>query len=78
MATTSGFVLRLDRCIPLLRRAHQTNTTIGVGTTVGRPSLRTGLADFPHPALQLGVSFQEDWQAAAWACFKEYKPAAVK
>ena len=44
----------------------------------GRPSLRTGLADFPHPALQLVVSFQEGRQAAACACFKEYKPTAEK
>ena len=53
-------------------------TMIGVGTICGRPSLRTGLADFPHPALQLVVNFQEDRHAAACACFKEYKPTAEK
>jgi hypothetical protein len=42
------------------------------------PSLRTGLADFPHPALQLVVNFQEDRRAAAYACFKENKPTAEK
>ena len=42
------------------------------------PSLRTGLVDFLHPALQLVVNFQEDRHAAAWACFKENKPAVVK
>jgi hypothetical protein len=51
---------------------------IGVGTTCGRPSLRTGLAGLPHPALQLVVSFHEDRQAAVCARFKEYKPTAVK
>jgi hypothetical protein len=35
-----------------------------VGTPcIGRPSLRTEQADFRHSALQLVVSFQEDWQA---------------
>ena len=43
-----------------------------------RPSLRTGLADFLHPALQLVVNFQEDRRAAAYACFKENKPTAEK
>ena len=42
------------------------------------PSLRTGLADFRHPALQLVVSFQEDRHAAVCACSKEYKPTAEK
>ena len=42
------------------------------------PSLRTGLADFLHPALQLVVNFQEDRHAASWACSKENKPAAEK
>jgi hypothetical protein len=42
------------------------------------PSLRTGLADFLHPALQLVVNFQEDRRAAACACFKENKPTAEK
>ena len=50
------------------------------GRDIGQPcpSLRTGLADFPHPALQLVVILQEDWHAAAYACFKEYKPTAEK
>ena len=42
------------------------------------PSLRTGLADFLHPALQSVVNFQEDRQAAARACLKENKPTAEK
>jgi hypothetical protein len=42
------------------------------------PSLRTGLADFLHPALQSVVNFQEDRQAAARACLKENKPVAEK
>jgi hypothetical protein len=42
------------------------------------PSLRTGLADLLHPALQLVVNFQEDRQAAAYACLKENKPTAEK
>jgi hypothetical protein len=42
------------------------------------PSLRTGLADLLHPALQLVVNFQEDRHAAVCACFKEYKPTAEK
>ena len=29
---------------------------LGVGKAHHLPALRTGLADFPHPALQLGVS----------------------
>ena len=33
---------------------HLSTSEIGVGmAVVGHPSLRTGLADFPHPALQL-------------------------
>jgi hypothetical protein len=42
------------------------------------PPLRTGLADFPHPALQLVVSFHQDRHTAVCACFKEYKRTAVK
>ena len=42
------------------------------------PSLRTGLADRRHPALQLVVSFQEDRHAAVRACSKESKPTAEK
>jgi hypothetical protein len=44
----------------------------------GRPSLRTEQANFWHSALQLVVSFQEDRQTTACACFKENKPAVVK
>ena len=42
------------------------------------PSLRTGLADFRHPALQLVVNFQEDRHVAVRACSKENKPTAEK
>jgi hypothetical protein len=45
---------------------------------LGRPSLRTGQADHPHPALQLVVDFQQDRQAARYAWLKENKPVAVK
>jgi hypothetical protein len=52
---------------------------IGVGTKGNLcPSLRTGLADLLHPALQLVVNFQEDRQAAVYACLKENKPTAEK
>ena len=39
---------------------------IGVGTadlSLGRPSLRTGRADFPHPALQSVVSIEAEQPA---------------
>jgi len=38
----------------LLAQTHRDDRKIGVGTRdEPRPSLRTGRADFPHPALQL-------------------------
>ena len=43
-----------------------------------RPSLRTGQANFWHPALQLVVNFQKDRHIARCACFKENKPIVVK
>ena len=42
------------------------------------PSLRTGLADLLHPALQLVVNFQEDRHAAVCAYFKENNRMAEK
>jgi|SRR5450631_2865033 len=42
------------------------------------PSLRTGLADFPHPALHLMAHLSEDWRAATWAACKENSPWAAK
>ncbi|MGA3118928.1 MAG: hypothetical protein ABSF90_31465, partial [Syntrophobacteraceae bacterium] len=40
--------------------------SIGVGTAHRRPSLRTGLADLPHPALRLVVHLDEDWSKVLW------------
>jgi hypothetical protein len=48
---TQGLLIPCE-CFKVL--AHIVKT-IGVGTALCRPSLRTGLADFPHPALQLVV-----------------------
>jgi hypothetical protein len=65
-------------------RLRRKSTVCGLNRYRGRdkgelcPSLRTGLADLLHPALQLVVDFQEDRQAAAYACLKENKPTAEK
>ena len=46
---------------------HLRKGPIGVGTAHRRPSLRTGLAGLPHPALRLVVHLEEDWNKALWA-----------
>ena len=41
-----------------------------------RPSLRTGRADLPHPALRLEFLPQEDWSKAQWASARLKSPSA--
>ena len=47
---------------PINRSMFVGIASIGVGTShwLGRPSLQTGRADFPHPAIQLIVYLRED------------------
>ncbi len=42
------------------------------------PSLRTGQAGFPHPALRSVVHLEEGRQARAWAAAKENSPCSAK
>jgi hypothetical protein len=61
-----------------MRETRLSGSEGGGASALPTPILRTGLADLPHPALQLVVSFQEDRHATAWACFRENKPTVVK
>ena len=53
---------------------------IGVGAPMlqGNPSLRTGHADLPHPALQSIRTLYRDWHATRWAFPKEKSPIFAK
>src|SRR5215472_9483419 len=59
-AATKDWHLTLDRLLAVIVFLGGIFVSmIGVGTTCGRPSLRTGLAVFPHPALQLVLAFNK-------------------
>ena len=72
----------MDRCRRIGVWAYRRTQNVEideVGTPFRRrPSSRTEQADLRHSALQLVVDFQEDRQAAVYACLKENKPIAVK
>ena len=60
---------------------HPRTSEIGVGmAVVGHPSLRTGLADFPHPALQLvSHPLAAGRVRLAWAkAYRELSPSFSK